>query len=202
MFPNVDNKSGLKIVQEALFYNNLDLYSSYCIVDALETWVTCNNSKFSQQRFLQANATAQELHMPCSYYEIGIAKCDSLTNNFHLTPSVWNRFRDDIFVLWKISILSLTLFLGYLNSMDKTGKINFTSKISSYTGLEFLDSKFKIVEGKIRVVTFGKITNNFRYSRLNNCYPKKNTYITYLKAHPLGVEESVMRMRMMMMIMM
>ena len=160
--------------------------------------MTCNNSKFNQQRFLQANATAQELHMPCSYYEFGMAKCDSLTNNFHLRPSVWNRFRDDVFVLWKISILSLTLFLGYLNSMDKTGKISFTAKISSYTGLEFLDSKFKIVEGKIRVVTFGKITNNFRYSRLNNCYPKKNTYITNLKAHPLGLEQSV-RMRMMMM---
>ena len=49
----------------------------------------------------------------------------------------------------------------YSCSMDKTGKINFTMEIASDKGLEFLDLKLKIVEGKIRVDVFTKPTNSF-----------------------------------------
>ena len=57
--------------------------------------------------------------------------------------------------------------------MDKTGKTNFTIQIASYTGLEFLDLKLKIVEGKIRVGIFAKPTNSFSYTTPSTCYPKK-----------------------------
>ena len=112
--------------------------------------------------------------MSCSYANIAMAKYDSLANKFHLRPRVWKRFRDDIFVLWEHGIASLPLFLSYLNSMDKTGKINFTMEIAGDTGLEFLDLRLKIVEGKIRVDVFAKPTNSFSYTTPNTCYPKKN----------------------------
>ena len=71
-------------------------------------------------------------------------------------------------------------FLGYLNTMDKTGKINFTMEIAGDTGLEFLDLKLKINEGKIKVDVYAKSTNSFSYTTPNSCYPKK-TYATYLE---------------------
>ena len=58
--------------------------------------------------------------------------------------------------------------------MDKTGKIKFTMEIASDTGLEFLDLKLKIVEGKIRVDVYAKPTNSFSYALPSTCYPKHN----------------------------
>ena len=72
--------------------------------------------------------------MSCSYADIAMAKYDSLANNFLLKPSVWKRFRDDIFVLLEHGTASLFSFLDYLNSMDKTGKIKFTMEIAGDTG--------------------------------------------------------------------
>ena len=54
MFQNIDNKSDLKSIKDAL----LDLDSTQSIVDALEICLTCNNSKCNHQIFLQKNGTA------------------------------------------------------------------------------------------------------------------------------------------------
>ena len=51
MFPNIDNKSGLLSVKEALTDSNFDVDSTQCIVDASEICLTCNNSKFNHQHF-------------------------------------------------------------------------------------------------------------------------------------------------------
>ena len=47
MFPNIDNKSGLLSVKEALTNSSFDADSTQSIVDALEICLTCNNSKFN-----------------------------------------------------------------------------------------------------------------------------------------------------------
>ena len=52
MFSNIDNKPGLLSVKEALTDSNLHVDSTQCIVDALEIWLPCNNSKFNHQHFL------------------------------------------------------------------------------------------------------------------------------------------------------
>ena len=112
--------------------------------------------------------------MSCSYADIAMAKYDSLANKFHLKPSVWKRFRDDVFVLWEHGTASLTSFLDYLNTVDKTGKIKFTMEIAGGTGLEFHDLKLTINEGKIRVDVFAKSTNSFSCTTPNTYYPKNN----------------------------
>ena len=58
--------------------------------------------------------------------------------------------------------------------MDKTGKIKFTMEISVDTVLEFLNLKFKISEGKIRVHVSAKSTNSFSYTTPNICHLKSN----------------------------
>ena len=56
MFPNIDNKSGLLSVKEALTDSNFDVDSAQCIVDTLEMYLTCKNSKFNHQHSLQTDA--------------------------------------------------------------------------------------------------------------------------------------------------
>ena len=63
IFPNIDKISGLLIVKEALTYSNFDVDSTKYIADALEMCLTCNNSKFNHQHFLQTDGTAQGPHM-------------------------------------------------------------------------------------------------------------------------------------------
>ena len=87
MFPNIDSKSGLLSVKEALTDSNFDVDSMQCIVDTLEICLTCNNSKFNHQHFLQTDSTVQGPHMSCSYADIAMTKYDSLANKFHLKPS-------------------------------------------------------------------------------------------------------------------
>ena len=123
MFPQVDNKSGLLSVNEALTDSNFDVDSTKCIVDALEIRLAFNNSRFNHQDFLKTDGTAQSPHMSCSYADIAMTKYDSLANKFHLKPSVWKRFRDDFLVLWEHGTASLPSFLDYLNTMGKTNKI-------------------------------------------------------------------------------
>ena len=97
-----------------------------------------------------------------SYADINMAKYDYLVNKFHIRPSIWKRFRNDGFVLLEHRIVSVPLFLEYLNSLDKTCKINVTMEIAKETGLEVLDLKLEIVEGKIREdIIFVKPTNSY-----------------------------------------
>ena len=126
MFPNIDNKSGLKSVKDVLLDNKFDLDSTQCVADALEICLNCNNSKLNLQTFLQKDGTAQGPYMSCSYVDIAMVKYDSLANKFHLRPRFWKRFRDDVFVLWEHDIASLPLFFSYLNSMNATEQVRST----------------------------------------------------------------------------
>ena len=88
-------------------------------------------------------------------------KYDSFADKFHFKSSVWKRFRDDVFVLLQPGTTSLSFFLDYLNTMDKTGRIKFAMEIAGDTGLEFFDLRLKINEGKIRLNVYAKSTNSF-----------------------------------------
>ena len=54
------------------------------------------------------------------------------------------------------------------------GKIQFTMQAAGDDGLEFLDLKLKMVNGKISVDVFSKPTNSFTYVLPSTCYPNRN----------------------------
>ena len=74
MLPNIDNKSDLINVKEALADSNVDIHSIQCIADAWEICLACNNTKFNHQHFLQTDGAAQGSHMSCSYADIAMVK--------------------------------------------------------------------------------------------------------------------------------
>ena len=49
-----------------------------------------------------------------------------------------------------------------------------TTEIAGDTGLELLDLKLKITEGKIRVYVYARSSNSFSCTTRNTCYPKSN----------------------------
>ena len=46
----------------------------------------------------------------CSYADLALASCDSKALTFDLSPTMWKRFRDDMFVVWTHGPASVSLF--------------------------------------------------------------------------------------------
>ena len=101
--------------------------------------------------------------MSCSYADLALASYGSKDLAFDLRPTTKKRFRDEVFVVWTHGHTAVSLFLEYLNNIDKTGKIQFTMQAAGDDGLEFLDLKLKMVNGKISVDVFSKLTNSSTY---------------------------------------
>ena len=142
MFPNIDNNLGLSSVKKYLYLCSKNIPPTNCLLEALELCLSCNNSIFNNENYLQTDGTAQGPHMSCSYADIAIADFDKEASEYHLTPTTWKRFRDDIFVLWPHGRESLVLFLDYINTLDPTEKIKSTMKVAEPGNyLEFLDLK-------------------------------------------------------------
>ena len=174
MFPSIDNKSGLKSVHDILKLRGSKFPSASCVIEALELRLSCNNSVFSNKNYLQTDGTAQGPHMSCSYVNLALVSYDSKALAFDLSPTTLKKFRDDVFVVWTHGPASVSLFLEYLNKIDKTGKIQFTVQATGDDKWEFLDLKLKMVNGKISVDVFSKPTNSLTYVLPSTCYPNRN----------------------------
>ena len=159
MFPSIDNKPGLKSVHDILELRDSKFLPTSCVIEALELCLSCNKSTFNNTNYLQTVGTAQGPYMLRSYADVPLLSYGSKALAFDLSPTTWKRFRDDVFVVWTHGPASVSLFLEYLNNIDKTGKIQFTMQAAGDDGLEFLDLKLKMVNGKISVDVFSKPTN-------------------------------------------
>ena len=90
--------------------------------------------------------------MSCSYADIAMADFYREALEYHLSPTTWKRFRDNVFVLWPHGRESLVLFLEYINTFDPTKKIRFAMEVAEPGNcLEFLALKLKWEDGKIAV---------------------------------------------------
>ena len=89
------------------------------MLEALELCLTSNNSIFNEN-YLQIDCTAPGPHMSCSYADISKADFDKEALEYHLSPTTWKRFSDDVFVLWPHGTECLVLYLDYINILDPT----------------------------------------------------------------------------------
>ena len=97
---------------------------------ALEICLTCNNSFYNNDNYLQIDDEAQGPHKSCSYADIAMVDFDKGASEYHLSSTTWKRFRDDIFELWPHGRKSLSLILDYINTLDPTQKIKFIMEIA------------------------------------------------------------------------
>ena len=175
MFPSTDNESGIKAVKKVLNDRESKNPPTECILQALQLCVECNNSVFNDKNFIETDGTAQGPHMSCSYSDIAMAHFDNGAENYTLKPTVWKHFRDDVFSVWTHNINTLPAFQDYLNNIDSTGKIKFTTQIAGENGLEFLYLKLKMNENsKITVDVFLKSCNSFIYVMPSTRYLSNN----------------------------
>ena len=123
MFPNIDNNLGLSSVKKYLGLCSKNIPPTNCLLQALELCLTCNNSIFNNENYLQIDGPAHGPHMSCSYAGIAMTDFDKEALEHLLSPTTWKRFKDDVFVFWPHGRESLVLFLNYINTLDTTEKI-------------------------------------------------------------------------------
>ena len=74
--------------------------------------------------------------LSCWYSDIAMSKFDTADLQYHLQPTLWKTFRDDILTwYWHLN--------NFLTFLDLTGKIKFTMQVQDEDGIEFLDLKLK-----------------------------------------------------------
>ena len=81
--------------------------------------ITCSNSIFDNEYYLQIDGTAQGSNMSCSYTDIALPDFVKEAIDYHLSHTKWKRFRDDVFV-----------FDVFINTLDPTKKIKFAMEVA------------------------------------------------------------------------
>jgi hypothetical protein len=87
---------------------------------------------------------------------------------YHLSPSVWFRFLDDIFFIWLHGKESLLEFLNYINNYHET--IKYTWEYSE-RGVSYLDVRVELESGKLQTDVYSKPTDTHQYLDFKSCHP-------------------------------
>ena len=186
MFPNIDNKLGLTAVRKALNARVNKFPSTTCILEAVKICLKSNHSVFKENFFLQIHGTAMGPKNACSYADLAMGEID-LKAKFSgpLKPSLWWRYRDDVFDLWQQGLPALHQFTDYINSLYPTIKFEL---VFSERELHVLDLTLYLIDGFIRTDVYSKPTDSHLYLPPSSCHPKH-----VFKAIPFGVATRLKR---------
>ena len=123
MFPNTDNTLGITAVRKVLDSRSSKFSSIDCIAEAVEICLRVNNCHFSKQNYVQKHGTAMAPKNVCSYADLAMGIIDEKAKlESSLKPSIWWRYRDDIFNFWTQGLPKLLEFTDYINSLYPTIK--------------------------------------------------------------------------------
>ena len=122
----------------------------------------------------------------CDYADVSMSQLDDLMHSDDLSeihmqckPVMFERFRDDIFVLWKNSKEDLENFGNFLNTFNSDLKFTMTEPTS--TGVEFLDVWVYVNDGILHTKAYSKPCDNHQYLSPLSCHPThtiKNIAVT------------------------
>jgi len=140
LYPSIPIIEGLEAVS-----NFMELYPDNKrpdsnILKLLEICLTRNYFIFNSNTYIQKSGAAMG-HGYCVHYaNIFMANWElKAIDTYHLKPSVWFRFIDDIFSIWTFTRIQFDLFFTHLNSINPSIKLTFEFNDSS---INFLDVTF------------------------------------------------------------
>ena len=96
-----------------------------------------NVVEFSKEYFIQTSGTAIVTKLAPGYANLFLSIFDrDMFDQYHIRPSIWLRYIDDIFMIWNDSEDKLKDFLAYINTVSPA--IQFTHAYS-FKSVNFLD---------------------------------------------------------------
>ena len=142
MYTNIDHDMGLEAIKKALEQNpptaDKPRIPDGYLLQLLEISLKQNDFEFNCRTFLQMKGTAMGKKFAPSYANIFMAQWeeDVLRRSPH-KPRTWNRFLDDVFMVWRQGKDQLEEFFTFLNGDNPCIKLK--QEVSD-THVDFLDT--------------------------------------------------------------
>ena len=172
LYTNIDIDEGLTVVQEELIKTNRVKPSPQTLTCLLEKVLRLNNFTFNDEHFIQIKGTAMGTRVAPNFANVYMGRFEE---NFVYKTEwsnyviIWVRFIDDIFLIWKGDIDSITEFIGHLNNAAPS--IKFTHEIST-NSVNFLDTTvLKDRQGNISTDVYQKPTDTHPYLHWTSAHP-------------------------------
>ena len=125
------HNEGIQAIKEFLAIHrdiNSLPHNSY-IIELLQVVLTNNHFDFNGKHYHQKSWTAMGTKLAPSYANLFMTKFEQdHVYTYHLQPTLWKRFINDIFLIWPHWMDSLLEFIQHLNAVHPT--IKSTSAIS------------------------------------------------------------------------
>ena len=168
LYPNIPHKYGLNALKKALQGRENPSVSTSTILELAELVLKNNYFEYNQQIYKQKRGTAMGTKFAPSYAILALAAFEEYAlKHAEITPEVWWRFIDDIFVIWLHGEEKFLEFVDYLNSLHPT--LKFTAKYSGHQ-TDFLDALVKLKNGHIETDLFTKETDTHQYLHFSSCH--------------------------------
>ena len=172
LYTNIPNKEGAEATYEALETHRLtsEKPSNLSIAELLWLVLTLNNFRFNGTDHLQIGGTAMGTRLAPFFANLYMYHFeDKYVYPYHIQPSIWYRYIDDIFMVWNHAQYELTNFITHLNTSSEN--ITFGSESSSST-LNFLDVTVNLVDNQISTDLYTKPTDRNTYLQYDSTHPK------------------------------
>ena len=171
LYTSIPHAEGLSALKHFLDQRSTPhIPSTTCLVDLSEIILEHNSFSFNSKHFTQTRGCAMGSRFSPSYANLFLGLLEqSFLSSHPLTPTLWVRYIDDIFLLWPHGMDSLITFISSLNSFSS---VNFTS-YSSSTRVTFLDVDIFLSNSKFHTSVHIKSTNKQQYLHYNSCHPAR-----------------------------
>ena len=171
MFPSISKEIGLPACRSQLEKRDTKLFSTDCVMEALEITLDNNITVFNGNMYVQTSGTAMGPNNACQYADTALSPLDNKIMNCHeiTTPEFYGRYRDDIYITWTESLEKLDQFLEWLNGYHPN--LKFTMSTPSIEGTEFLDLFIYSKNGRIETKTYCKPSDAHSYLLPQSCHP-------------------------------
>ena len=154
---------------------NALLHNSY-IIKLLQVVLTNNYFDFNGRHYHQKSETAMGIKLAPSYPHLFMTKFEQVhVYTYHLQPTLWKRFIDDIFLIWPHGMDSLLEFIQHLNTVHPTIKI---TSATSPLEIAFLDLTIYIIDDKLCTRLYTKSTD-------------RHVYLNFNSEHPMNLKRSI-----------
>ena len=169
LYPSIPNEEGLQAMREALDKRGDKSVSTDSLVDLAEIVLKNNFFEFGSDTFVQRKGTAIGTKFAPPYAIVYLGKFEEeALEGYHLKPWIWNRFLDDIFLIWEHGETEFLKFMEYLNSIHPN--IKFTYKISTEC-VEFLDVLVRRDGDTLSTDLYVKDTDTHQFLHFDSCHP-------------------------------
>ena len=176
LYTNIPHNEGIQSIKEMLAIHkppNSLLQNSYSF-ELLEVVLTNNHFELNGKHYHQVSGTVMDTKLAPSYANLFMTKFwEKYVYTYPLQPKLWNRFTDDIFLIWSHGMESLLEFTDHLSKVHPTIKFP-----SSHTEISFLNLTIYNRDCKLYTTLYTKSTD-------------RHMYLNYLSEHPVSLKRSI-----------